>query len=354
MDYKFILLLIVLVSVLLFIIKEMDTVKKDMDSKMTQIVTCIDNNSKLIRGKIQNDIGICIGKIKSLNCEYIEQVRKMNDYGSQPITNMSNHYTDSDTLDGKAKQPINYLSDAVDDIKKNNDSLYMSEDVPIISASKNPKLDSIKQISEKKISETSSKSSKSNKSSKSDDVKQFKIMYSDKKKSEKSQKSDLSSDETNSDKKSTSDGVSIEIDNGLVNNKKTTSSSESSNSFEEMKESSSESSEDDNESSSSSAINSSKYGSITLGSKKNGGGININKQIGIEKNDDNKSVSTHDMTNLTVNTFESINKYNVDTLKQIAKRLSIPLTIKEHDGVQRRNLKKEEIYEKIKSMLEKN
>ena len=349
MDYKFILLLIVLVSVLLFIIKEMDTVKKDMDSKMTQIVTCIDNNSKLIRGKIQNDIGICIGKIKSLNCEYIEQVRKMNDYGSQPITNMSNHYTDSDTLDGKAKQPINYLSDAVDDIKKNNDSLYMSEDVPIISASKNPKLDSVKKISEKKISEISSKSSKS----KSDDVKQFKIMYSDKKKSEKS------SCETDSDKKSTSDGVSIEIDNGLVNNKKTSSSSsessessESSNSFEEMKESSED--EDDNESSSSSAINSSKYGSITLGSKKNGGGINVNKQIGIEKNDDNKSVSTHDMANLTVNTFESINKYNVDTLKQIAKRLSIPLTIKEHDGVQRRNLKKEEIYEKIKSMLEKN
>ena len=89
MDYQFIILLIVLLGLVLFFVKELENIKKEVDEKSTQIIQCVENNSKSIKGKIQADINVCVNKIKSINGEYIEQVRKMNDYGSQPITNMS-------------------------------------------------------------------------------------------------------------------------------------------------------------------------------------------------------------------------------------------------------------------------
>lgn len=357
MDYKFIILLIVLLGVILFITKEIDNLKKDNENKTNNILISIENNSKMIRNKMQNDIGVCIGKIKSLNGEYIEQVRKMNDYGSQPITNMSNHYTDSETLDGngKKKNPINYLSDVYDENKntQNEPSLYMSEDVPNNNSSKH-----IKIHTQKKSSATSSSSKKS-------EAMKFKVAYPEKSASEKNiltVKSSKDSDESNSSKQSSKESSSSEKEssNGVKINEKQNSSgssesSESSKSFSKLEESSesSESSDssdsEDSEDSEESSLHSSKYGSITLGSKKNGGGINVNKQIGLNKNDDNKSVTTTEITNLTLDSLDEISKYNLDGLKQIAKRLSIPLTIK--DDNTRRNLKKDELFEKVKFFL---
>ena len=60
-------------------------------------------------------------KIKSLNYDLIEQVRKMNDYGSQHITNVSNGYTETNQ-DNDNKGNISYLTDAND-----KTSLYMSD-----------------------------------------------------------------------------------------------------------------------------------------------------------------------------------------------------------------------------------
>jgi len=102
--------------------------RSDFEERINQVISCVDTNSKAIKGKIQNDLNVCVGKIRVMNNECIQQVRKMNDLGAQPITNMSNHYTDTDSHTGY-KNPIQYLSEApIKDHKK--DSYYMSEDQP--------------------------------------------------------------------------------------------------------------------------------------------------------------------------------------------------------------------------------
>ena len=55
-----------------------------------------DHSNDDIKNKIHNNINFCISKIKDNNNECIHQVRKINEIGSQHITNMSNYYTDSD------------------------------------------------------------------------------------------------------------------------------------------------------------------------------------------------------------------------------------------------------------------
>ena len=109
---------------------------------------------------------------------------------------------------------------------------------------------------------------------------------------------------------------------------------------------------------------SSNFGEITLGSfaKK---GVKPSHSIKIETNNrtkkivthdddenDNHSVATADISGLTIDTLKLKDEYNVDYLKQIAKRLSIPITCK--DGDTRKNLKKDELYDKIKEHLINN
>jgi hypothetical protein len=189
MDYKFIILLIVLLGLIFFLTKELNSVRNDLDEKIKQIVICIDDNSKTLKNKIQADLNICVGKIKTINGDYIERVRKMNEVGSQPITNMSNNYTDTDSNENN---DIQYLSDvrkapktqSIPAVKES--SFYMSEDVPIIIDKKNPisQKESItnnkESITNNKESITNNKESiTNNKESITNNIDQFKISYSD-------------------------------------------------------------------------------------------------------------------------------------------------------------------------------
>lgn len=137
MDYKFLILLILLLGVIFLITKEMNKMRGEFEERNTQIMSIIDNSNKSIKNKIQNDVGLCISKIKTYNSEYIQQIRKMDALGSQPITNMSNHYTDSvDSEKSKDnKKKLQYLSDVRADNKNvtQNESchLYMSDASPL-------------------------------------------------------------------------------------------------------------------------------------------------------------------------------------------------------------------------------
>ena len=133
MDYKFIILLIVMVLFVLFILSKLDSIEAGLCSQIIQLTASVDNNSKSLKYKFQSDLSGCVNKIKALNGEYIAQVRRMNTYGSQPITNISNHYTDSET--DKNNNPINYLSDVKNESNlnkqqnNNEQSFYMSDDI---------------------------------------------------------------------------------------------------------------------------------------------------------------------------------------------------------------------------------
>jgi len=66
------------------------------------------------------------------------------------------------------------------------------------------------------------------------------------------------------------------------------------------------------------------------------------------ENEDQESISTMDMA-LTFNTLKPVDQYKKPFLEKVAKKYSIPITCKE--GTTRRQLKKEELYEKIKEKL---
>jgi hypothetical protein len=112
MDYKFVILLLVLVGIFLFMYNEREVVKKDIENKYLELNDNINTGLRNLRTKFQTDLGACVNRIKTTNAEFINQARKINLINSQPITNMtnSNYYTETDSND-KKNEPIKYLSD---------------------------------------------------------------------------------------------------------------------------------------------------------------------------------------------------------------------------------------------------
>lgn len=399
MDYKFIILLVVLLGLILFFTKELNSIRNDSDEKINKVIACVDNNSKLIRSNFKSELDGCVNKIKTINCDFVAQVRRMDNYESQPITALSNHYTDSDSND-KKRNIIPYLSEAYEnklsknDKEKTKDSFYMSEDVPNASdkrtkpvqtqsagqfkvayAEKNEKEDEKNTDTEKK-SAKSSHSSKSSKSQKSD--KHDLIDVDDNTSSTAESSSSSSECSTESSKKSSSASIkkstsscsdssalSIEVDQAVI--KKTKEKAQKKPVAKSKPKQQKQKKDETTESSDSSGtVHSSKYGSITLGSKKEKG-VKISNKIGIkgkkkeqssenngsssENNSDEESVTTKDVniSALTIDELKPVGNYTLDYLKKVAKRFSIPLTLK--DGDTRRQLKKEELYDKIKTNL---
>lgn len=369
-DYKFIILLIVLLAVILFFTKEIENLKCMFNEKLNQIVNSVETNSKSIKAKIQTDLTLCVGKIKSINGEYVEQVRKMNDYGSQPITNMSNHYTDSES---KTKHMnIEYLSESKErnKLKKpkqsNSQDFYMSD----ASAENKQKTTGTTNTNDFKITYPSEKNSDNvNKNEKIDQhieinnanmnkveiSKNISELSAEKIIKSTTQLHQFHDDSCDDSSDNSSDGISIKIDDFIPKSKTTTISSEQQNKSqgERSKEFSDESSEGSEESSKKSSIVkgsrmskesqiSSKFGLITLESK---GKKTSKKQEDIEE----ESVATSEIKNITMQNLKPLDDYTTEYLKRVAKKMNIPLTQK--IGSSRKQLKRDELYEKIKLML---
>lgn len=348
MDYKFVILLLVIVGLILFFTREVENIKYEINKKLDDIVVCIDNTSKSTVGKMQYNLGTCVNKLKTINGDYLEQVRKMNDYGSQPITVLSNNYTDTDSQGGtcmkfaslsECKQ--NALKQNQHASKKELSELYISEDGT----------DEFK-INYCKSNNKSEHSDKNENLKHSEQIKpQIKHLEQPKPQIQHNTKykefiispelideendhittetdtnesikefnfeNDINNEENNSNDDSDnesddSDGVFIEIDNSI--------SKKQNNSIK-----------------SKSSVDSSNFGSITFGSSK--------KKVNYE----NDSVSTNNLEISSIDNLKSIETYTMNSLKKIAKQMSIPFTLK--DGKNRRNLKKTELYDKIKNHL---
>jgi hypothetical protein len=125
MDYKIIILILsilVLICTLVYFVLENNATKKLIEDKYKSMIHFIDINIKNIHHKTNTELNKFGNKIKSMNDDCIQKMRKMNALGSQPITNISNHYSsESDSDDGN--NIIRYLSD----VKNINSILYMKE-----------------------------------------------------------------------------------------------------------------------------------------------------------------------------------------------------------------------------------
>ena len=115
--YGFILIVVVLAVIgitLFFIYRKTDTV-----------LAISSDLEKNITNKINSEINLFLSKTK----ESMNQFQKINLLNNQPITKMTNHFTETDSNDGKNN--IKYLSDSRNPPKPNNinkqDSFYMSD-----------------------------------------------------------------------------------------------------------------------------------------------------------------------------------------------------------------------------------
>jgi hypothetical protein len=257
----------------------------------------------------------------------------MNDYGNQPITNMSNHYSDTDSQGNGIK--FASLSDckmSKTSVKQQSgESLYLSEDEPKLQ---------VKGIDEfKVILPPTEEKSESKKKSKH----QFNLSP------------DLIEDENNhitTESIISANSANMKTDKKLENVVNENNENNENNeikeyTFNDIDENDIEESESNNDVSveqndEENSEHSSNYGSITFGSKK--------KQKKVAKEDD--SVATINIQKLTINNLLAKDMYTSEILKKIAKELSIPIWNK--DGSVRRQLRKDELYDKIKGHLSEN
>jgi hypothetical protein len=303
MDYKFIILLLVIVGLIIFFTRELDNMKSEIGDKLDKIASYIDNSSNNTLTKMQNGFGMCVNKIKTLNGDYIEQVRKMNDYGNQPVTNMSNHYTDTDSQ-GKGMKFA-----ALSDCRTITQTNFKTTNLATTSYPKN------EQINEYYLSEDEHKN---------EDTDEFKLKLPE---SEKQQSEKQQSEKKNQHKQM---NLSLDLIDDENNHITTESTSHSKKICDDKQDEDCVSIEE--------SEHSSNYDSVSFGSK--------NQQKIINEND---SVTTATIQKLTKNNLLPKEKYSFEVLKKIAKELSIPISHKE--GNTRKQLRKDELYDKINECL---
>jgi hypothetical protein len=394
LDFKLIILLVMLIGIVLFFTREFENLRKDFDDKIGTIVSVVDNNSKSIKGKIQTDMTTCVNKIKTHNMECIQQIRKMNTLGSQPITNMSNHCTDSDTDAQQTKKyNIKYLSDMRADVEKDKhepSTYYVSEMSPLAHKHDAKEEKKTKNEDEFKIDMKTSVEQKSNQSN-GVNKKKMDLIQSDLNKTKTvSQKEPNSIKSTPSLISQESDEKKESVELEQSENESSNDSSNDSSDEQTSDEQSSDNESDDESDEMSEDVsddesveveidrralgklsekkytkepelvkeaNDNEYESITVGSSKGNKkgvkpmmSVSRTKQVQTsESSIDEVSVQTHEIGNLTLEKLQEINKYKIDALKKIAKKYSIALTCKEGGG--RRQLNKGELYNKIKEFL---
>ena len=105
--------------------------KTDIEIYSKQIKSYIDENNTALRIKIQNDLSVCVNKIKILNNESIQQVRKINILNNQPIQKNSNYFTETDS---DLLNDIKYLSDTKGTLseRENKDFINLNNPTEII------------------------------------------------------------------------------------------------------------------------------------------------------------------------------------------------------------------------------
>jgi len=351
MNAQFVILLILLLVILVYIYTEVETIKKNVDIKFTELNENIESNSKTLRTKIQTDLGTCTNKIKTYNVDILAQAKKITYLNSQPITSMVNNYTETDT---EKKNMLQYLSD----VKENAESCYMSEtstktDFKITYGDLNSdkKLDKSigKEVNdEKKCIDPEEKKDtlieQADKivantapvvENKADSEKNDSDENDSQDSDEDSDDSDEDSDEDNSyctdENKTDSDEFGTVIENEDSESDVIEIDIDVKNIVEKEEKKSS----DDNE-------------KINLQSDKNETAIKTETNI-VQIDDDNSSINTQEILTITNKTLKNMNEYTRRTLDHIAKVYSIPTTYK-YRG-KRVTYKKDELYDKIKNRI---
>lgn len=367
MDYKFIILLVILLGLIFLLVKEMSSIREEINKNFDKTKNLSDTSIKVIDQKIQRGLLDTVRKIDKINADYMVSIRRMNELGSQPIIDpTSNNYTDSESIVKNKTNKIVYLSDAANDtfVKTQKSSVLISEH----DTAKKKQCSDAFQINYSQCVEENKQHAKRNSDTKNDLVntvkKQSELspqIQSDNLVNKQTNNStneilnNISDDSDNDNDSDDNNNKSVEPDNCSENNEISDDDSDSNESFEENSdgvsididpEIMSHDDNDNNKEEKKSVHSENSSITISLSKKKHDENEDASNN---ENNDENESLVTTDLI-LSLSSLKPLNKYNKTILEKIAKKYSIPITCKE--GTTRRQLKKEELYEKIKVHLE--
>lgn len=140
MNYKTIVVLLALSILVVMVYKEVISLKTSVKTDINELKIHVNDTTFNMTGKLQNNMIQCVSKIKDISNENFQQLRRINLLNRQPVTKISNYFTETDESEGKSDS-INLtdkskgknkskknIFELVDDTKHDKVStLYMSE-----------------------------------------------------------------------------------------------------------------------------------------------------------------------------------------------------------------------------------
>ena len=91
MDYKMLIILLALLFLVILIYREITTLKSDVMGHIEELTAEVKENSDFMVTKLQNNMNKCVGDIKGISSDNINQLRKITEINNQPITRITNH-----------------------------------------------------------------------------------------------------------------------------------------------------------------------------------------------------------------------------------------------------------------------
>ena len=316
MDYKFVLLVVLILALIYIITTGFNNIRIQLSNMRDIILDRIKLNSEDVKIKVDNNIGRCIKEIGESNINFVEQIRKIDNITGQKITNGTENYNTETESNKKGDEKFSYF---MSDVSHNN---------RVVSDKDNFKVN-LGGNTEAEPKETSSSSS-----SKSQQSNNKKINSS----------SESSSNSSKSSSKSSSESASHHSNNSGADSVSHHSNQSGSNkNSQQNKESNIEI-----ENSSSSSGTTIDFENITVGTAASG---KRGQKPPITLNSKYDANVVVDVKNLTSSNFAKMESYKIEDLKGIARAFTIPTTVLDNITKQRRQLKKEELYNKIKDLL---
>ena len=322
MDYKFVLLVVLILALIYIITTGFNNIRIQLSNMRDIILDRIKLNSEDVKIKVDNNIGRCIKEIGESNINFVEQIRKIDNITGQKITNGTENYNTETESNKKGDEKFSYF---MSDVSHNN---------RVISDKDNFKVN-LGGNTEAEPKETSSSSSSQQSSNK-------KI---------NSTVETSSSHSSNSRSKSNSESASNHSEAESASHHSNKSASHHSNesgeksASQQNKESNIEIENSSNSSSSGTTID---FENITVGTAASG---KRGQKPPITLNSKYDANVVVDVKNLTSANFGKMESYKIEDLKGIARAFTIPTTVLDNITKQRRQLKKEELYNKIKDLL---
>lgn len=136
MDYKVIIILLVLLFLIILVYREVSTFREQISKTINNVLLQFSDTNDRSLLKFQNNINKCVAQIKTISSDNIQQLQKINTLNHQQIIRKgTNHFTEIEGEGRPDLQPFSDYQATVKENKTNNifekkeaDNYYMSDD----------------------------------------------------------------------------------------------------------------------------------------------------------------------------------------------------------------------------------